>query len=152
MLLRSPFFVAAAPHFLYCPGSRCGSAPAFFTDHFLLRQRPAFFLPNSRCGSVPAFYTANFSLRQRPAFFLPNSRCGSVPAFYTANFLLRQRPAIYSAHFSLRQRPGFLHCQVFVAAAPLVFILPFSRCGSNPLFILPRFSLRQRPRDRKSVV
>ena len=24
------------------PGFRCGSAPAFFTDHFSLRQRPLF--------------------------------------------------------------------------------------------------------------
>ena len=102
-------------------------------------------------------YTTLF--RSGPAFFLPNSPCGSVPAFYTAHFLLRQRPAFYTAYFSLRQRLGFLYCQflvaaapqflycpVFVAAAPLVFILLFSRCGSAPLFILPRFSLRQRPR------
>ena len=33
-----------------------------------------------------------------------------------------------------------------VCSSDLVFILPFSRCGSAPLFILPRFSLRQRPR------
>ena len=36
------FLVTAAPHFLYYPGSRCGSAPAFFTDHFSLRQHPRF--------------------------------------------------------------------------------------------------------------
>ena len=31
-----------SPHFLYCPGSRCGSAPAFYTANFSLRQRPRF--------------------------------------------------------------------------------------------------------------
>ena len=36
--------------------SRCGSAPAFYTAHLLLRQRPA-------------FYTAPFPLQQRPRFF-----------------------------------------------------------------------------------
>ena len=53
-------------------------------------------------------------------------------------------PAFYTAHCLLRQRPGCLYCPVFVAAAPLLFILPFSCCGSAPLFILPGFSLRQR--------
>ena len=45
---------------------------------------------------------------------------------------------------SLRQRPLFLSCPFFVAAAPPLFILPGSRCGSAPLFFA-QFSLRQRP-------
>ena len=58
------------------------SAPAFFTDHFSLRQRPLFLycpfliaaapalciLTNSSCGSSLAFYTTHFSLQQRPGF------------------------------------------------------------------------------------
>ena len=64
------------------PISCCGSAPAFYTDQFLLRQRLRFLycpilvaaapllfiLTISRCGSAPAFYTAHFSLRQHPRF------------------------------------------------------------------------------------
>ena len=60
--------------------------------------------------------------------------CSSDLAFYTAHFLLRQRPAFYTAHFSLRQRPLFLYCQFLVAAAPLLFILTNSWCGSAPSF------------------
>ena len=47
------FLVAAAPTLFILPISRCGSAPAFYTANFSLRQRPT-------------FYTARFSLRQRP--------------------------------------------------------------------------------------
>ena len=43
---------------------------------------------------------------------------------------LRQRPAFYTAHFSLRQRPRFFHGPVLVAAAPPLFILTNSCCGS----------------------
>ena len=50
-----PFLVAAAPHFFYCP--------------FLVAAAPRLFiLPFSRCGSAPAFYTAHFSLRQHLRF------------------------------------------------------------------------------------
>ena len=96
----------AAPPLFILPISRCGSAPAFYTD----RQRHQFF-------------TARISLRQRPRsldcpdllaaapplFILPISCCGSAPAFYTAHFSLRQRPRFYTAQFSLRQRPRFLY-------------------------------------------
>ena len=54
--LYCPFLVAAAPLFLYCP-ILVAAAPQLFI------------LPISRCGSAPAFYTARFSLRQRPRFF-----------------------------------------------------------------------------------
>ena len=37
--LNCPVFVAAAPLVFILPFSRCGSAPAYFTDHFSLRQR-----------------------------------------------------------------------------------------------------------------
>ena len=113
----APVLVAAAPPLFLLTISRCGCDPAFYTAHFLLQQRPAFFcpilvaaapplfiLPIFCCGSTPAFYTAHFSLRQRPAF-------------YTAHFLLRQRPAFYTAYFLLRQRPAFF-CPILVAAAP----------------------------------
>ena len=106
----------------------------------------------------PGFYTARFPLRQRssflnclffdaaapPLFLLTISRCGSAPHF-SAKFWLRQRPTFYTAHFSLGQHPGFLYCRVFVAAAPLLIILPFSRCGSAHAFYTYHFSLRQRP-------
>ena len=42
-----------------------------------------------------------------------------------------------SAHFSLQQRPCFLYFPILVAAAPPLFLLTISRCGSAPLFILP---------------
>ena len=51
-------------------------------------------------------------------FIMPIFRCGSTPSFY-------------SAHFSLRQRPCFLYCPVLVAAAPPLFILTNSCCGSR---------------------
>ena len=69
-----------------------------------------------------------------------------------------RRVLFRSARFSLRQRPWFLYWPFLVAAAPRLFILPISRCGSAPLFILPGFrcgsppgfytalfSLQQRP-------
>ena len=117
---------------------RCGSAPLFIP-------------PISRCGSARAFYTYQFSLRQRPRFLycpflvatapvlfiLPNSCCGSTPAFYTAHFWLRQRPGFFycpflvaaaprncTARFSLRQRPSFLYCLFLVAAAPHFLYCP----------------------------
>ena len=143
--LYCPFLVAAAPHILYCPGSCCGSAPAFFTDHFSLRQRPRFlycpFLVAAAPGFlfclVAAFYTAHFSLRQRPhfiycpflvaaarrLFIITNSRCSSTPAFYTAHFSLRQRPSFLYCQFLVAAAPRFLYCPVFVAAAPTLFIL-----------------------------
>ena len=90
--LYCPFLVAAAALFLYCP-VLVAAAP------------PLFIFTNSRCGSAPAFYSAHFSLRQRPRFlycpflvaaaprfFLPNSRCRSAPSFYPAHFSLRQHP------------------------------------------------------------
>ena len=61
--LYCPVLVAAAPPLFILTNSCCGSAPAFYSAHFSLRQRPRFFLPNSHCGSVPAFHTAHFSLR-----------------------------------------------------------------------------------------
>ena len=79
--LTAHFLLRQRHRFLYCPGSCCGSAPAFYTAHFSLRQRPTFFcpilvaaaslhfiLPISRCGSAPLF-------------ILPISRCGSALLF-----------------------------------------------------------------------
>ena len=116
----------AAPPLFILPISLWGSAPAFYTEHFSLRQRrrflycpflvaaapPPFILTNSRCGSAPPF-------------LLPNSRCGSAPAFYTD-------------HFSLQQRFRFLYCPLLVAAAPPLLILTISRCGSAPEFYTDR--------------
>ena len=137
------FLVAAAPPLFILTNSRCGSAPAIYTDHFSLRQRPRFLYCPFLVVAVP------------PLFILTNSRCGSGPAFYTdrqrhefftARISLRQRPAFYTAHLSLRQRPRFLYCQFLVAAAPPLFILTNSRCGSAPAIYTDHFSLRQRPR------
>ena len=55
-------------------------------------------------------------------------------------------PAFYTAHFSLRQRPRFLYWPFLAAAAPPLFILPISCCGSAPAFYTDQFSLRQRAR------
>ena len=114
-----PFLVAAAPPLFILPISRCGSAPAFYTDKFSLRQRPRLYTDRQRYQ----FFTARISLRLRsrflycpflvaaapPFFILTNSRCGSAPAIYTDYFSLRQRPAFYTTHFLLRQRPRFLY-------------------------------------------
>ena len=49
--------------------SRCGSAPAIYTDQF-------------RCGSAPAIYTDQFSLRQRPRFlYYPFLFAAAPPLF-----------------------------------------------------------------------
>ena len=80
-----PFLVAAAPSFLYCP-VLVAAAP------------PLLLLTISRCGSAPAFYTYQFSLRQHPRFLycpflvaavprlfiLPISRCGSRSEEHTS--------------------------------------------------------------------
>ena len=131
------------PPLFILPISRCGSAPAFYTDKFSLRERPRLYTDRQR----HQFFTARISLRLRPhvlycpflvaavppLFILPNSRCGSAPAIYTD-------------HFSLRKRPRFLYCPFLLAAAPPLFILTNSRCGSVPAFYTAHFSLRQRPR------
>ena len=67
-----------------------------------------------------------------------------------------------SLHDALPIWPRLLYCPFLVAAAPLLFKMPISRCGSAPLFILPisrcgsapaffidQFSWRQRPRFLK---
>ena len=113
--LYCPFLVAAAPLHFILPISRYGSAPAFFTDHFSLRQRPLFLycpflvaaaplhfiLPISRYGSAPFLYCPFLVAAAPGLFIITNSRCSSTPAFYIA-------------HFSLRQRPGFLYRQFLV--------------------------------------
>ena len=132
--------------------SCCGNAPAFYTDHLSLRQRPRFLycrflvaaapplfiLTNSRCGSAPDFYTAHFWLRQRTRFlYRPFFVAAAPPAFYTD----QQRHEFFTARISLRQRPRFLYCPFLVAAAPPLFILtgsainfllPGSPCGNAP--------------------
>ena len=88
-------------------------------------------------------------------FLLPGSPCGSAPAFYTD----RQRLKFFTARIFLRQRPRSLYCPDLLAAAPPLFILPFSccgsalpfiltisRCGSAPAIYTYHFSLRKRPR------
>ena len=52
------------PPLLLLTGSRCGSAPAFYTAHFSLRQRPHFLKCPSLVAAAPHF------------FILPISRCG----------------------------------------------------------------------------
>ena len=108
----------SAPLF-FLPRSRCSSAPAFFTDHFMLRQHPLFLC-------CPFFVAA-----APPLFILPLSRCSSDRVFYTAHFSLRQRPAFYTARCSLRQRLRFLYLPILAAAAPPLFFLPNFRCGSE---------------------
>ena len=110
--------------------SRCGSAPAFYTD----RQRHEFF-------------TARIYLRQRPRFlYCPFLVAAAPPLFILTNFCCGSVPAIYTDHFSLRQRRRFLYCPFLVAAAPPPFILTNSRCGNAPTFYTAQFSLWQRPR------
>ena len=66
----------------------------------------------------------------------------------------------YTVHFSLRQRPRFLYCPFLVAAAPPLFLLTISCCGSAPSFYTvlfccgsapafysAQFLLRKRPRS-----
>ena len=151
------------PALFILPGICCGSAPAFYTPHFLLRQRqrflyrpilgaaapPFFILTNFRCGAppllnctfpvaaAPRFLSCPFLVAAAPALFiLTNSCCGSTHAFYTA-------------HFLLRQRPSFLNCPFLVAASPLLFMQTNSWCGSAPAFYTYQFSLRQRSEERR---
>ena len=98
-----------------------------------LRQRPRFLHYPVLVAAVP------------PLFLLTISRCGSAQTFYTAHFSLRQRPAFYTDQFLLRQHPCFLYCPFLVAAAPPLFILPISCCGSARAFYTYQFSLRQHP-------
>ena len=81
--------------------------------------------------------------------------CVSFFFFYCFFFLMIRRPprstlfpytTLFRSHFLLRQRPRFLHLPILVEAAPQLFILPISRCGSAPAFYTARFSLRQHPR------
>ena len=46
--------------------------------------------------------------------------------------------------------PNFIYCPFLAAAAPLHFILPISRCGSAPLFILPRSEERRVGKECRS--
>ena len=96
---------------------------------------------HTRSGRVTGVQTCALPIS---LFILPISRCGSAPAFYTANFSLLQRPAFHSANFSLRQRPHISYLPILAAAAPLLFIMLISRCGSVPLFILPGFRSEER--------
>ena len=50
------------------PIFRCGSAPAFYTALFLLRQRHTFYTDPVLVAAAPPFFTDHFSLRQRPCF------------------------------------------------------------------------------------
>ena len=86
--------------------SRCGSAPAFYIDHFSLGQRRHFlYCPFLVAAAPPLFILTGSAMN----FLLPGSPCGCSP---------------------------FLYCLFLVAAAPPLFILTNSRCGSPPLFIL----------------
>ena len=90
--LKCQSLVAAAPHFLYCPFpvaaapplllltfSRCGSAPAFYTVHFSLRQRPRFLkCPCLVATAPPLLFLTGSSCGSAPLFILPISRCESA--------------------------------------------------------------------------
>ena len=123
--------------------SRCGSAPAFFTAHFSLRQRPAFFCPILAAAAPLHFIKTNSRCGSAPLFILPGSRCGSTSAFYTARFSLRQHPRYLYCPFLIAAAPRFLYCPFLVAAAPELFILTNSRCRSAPAFYTAHFSLRR---------
>ena len=83
-------FRSAAPRFSYCP--------------ILVAAAPHFFLPKSRCGSVPAFYTAHFSLRQRPAFFCP-ILVAAAPRFLYCPFLVAAAPCFLYCPFLVAAAP-----------------------------------------------
>ena len=115
--------------------SRCGSAPAFYTAHFSLQQRPLFLscpffvaaapplliLPISRCGSGPLF-------------ILPGSRCGSPPPFFSAHFSLRQHPPFFFSPSPLLAQPFFSFSPLpFATPSPLIpFSVLLCRCSINP--------------------
>ena len=88
----------------------------------------------SRCGSAPAIFTDHFSLRQRPRFLYCPFLVAAAPRFFYCPFLIAASPSFYTVHFSLRQRPCILYCPFLIAAAPALFILNNSRCGSAPAF------------------
>ena len=51
--------------------------------------------------------------------------------------------------FSLRQRPHFIYCPFLVAAAPSLFKMPISRCGSAPLLLLTGSRCGSAPRSEE---
>ena len=62
--------------------SCCGSTPASYTAHFLLRQRPAFF--PARCSlrqRLRFLYLAILAAAAPPLFILPISLCCSAPLY-----------------------------------------------------------------------
>ena len=80
---------------------------------------PLFILTNSRCGSARAFYTAHFSLRQRPAFYTAHFLLRQRPTFYTARFSLRQRRS--EEHTSELQSPCNLVCRLLLEKKKHIF-------------------------------
>ena len=59
--------------------------------------------------------------------------------------MIRRPPRSTLFPYTTLFRSLFLSCPFFVAAAPTLFILPISRCGSTPASYTAHFSLRQRP-------
>ena len=99
--------LAAAPPLFILPISRCGSAPAFYTD----RQRHEFFTARISLRQRPRFlYCPDLLAAAPPLLILPIPCCGSALPFILTNSRCGSTPAIYTDHFSLRQRPRFLYC------------------------------------------
>ena len=118
----------AAPPLFILPISRCGSAPAFYTD----RQRHEFFTARISLRQRPRFlYCPDLLAAAPPLLILPIPCCCSALPIILTNSRCRSAPAIYTDHFSLRKRPRFLYCPFLVAAAPPLFILTNSHCGSR---------------------
>ena len=85
----------SAPVFIL-PISCCGSAHAFYTYQFLLRQHPCFLYCPFLVAAAPRFlYCPVLFAAAPPLFIFTNSCCGSAPAFHTAD---RKSTRLNSSH------------------------------------------------------
>ena len=82
-----PIFVTVASLHFILPISCCGSAHAFYTYQFLLRQHPRFLYCPFLVAAAPRFlYFPVLFAAAPPLFILTTSCCGSAPSFYTPHF------------------------------------------------------------------
>ena len=116
-----------------------------FRSHFSLRQRPAFLLPISCCGSAHAFYTYQFLLRQHPCFFNCPFLVAAAPHFLYCPVLVAAAPRFLYCPFLVAAAPPLFILPFSRCGRAPLFILPGARCGSAPAFYIPHFSFRQRP-------
>ena len=71
-------------------------------------------LTNSRCGSAPAIYTDHFSLRQRPRFLYCPFLVAAKPPLFILHISLCGSPPRSEEHTSELQSPDHLVCRLLL--------------------------------------